>query len=135
MERHGPFTKLPDHIKRANRGLTPEGVQLFPVHSGKWISYYHMLHAVDWSIQLWKKENIYKKKIYYYQFDKIIGTVVKRNSITVYNTSKAIVVVSKKGEIITAYPVLEEEIEDSLTVYLKSRTFQEYNELYFTGSG
>lgn len=78
MERHGPITTMAQQIKRANKGITPEGIPGKPVHSGRWSSHYSMLQAIEESQNLWQAENSRKRVCYVFKFDRDIGIVVKK---------------------------------------------------------
>jgi hypothetical protein len=119
IERHSPMTKLHHHIERAEKGITPEGIQLAPVHSGRWNSYYAMFQAVESSRIQWKKENQKKKVVYRFEFDKTIGFVVKRFTKERIETKNALVVINKQGLVITAFPALESADNTTNKIFLK----------------
>ncbi len=116
MERHSPLTKIEQHKKRAQKGITPEGIQLNPVHSGRWNSYYIMLHIIDVAQNLWLKNNTRRKECYIFRCDKIIGTVIKQFTKEAISTRMAFVVINKKGEVVTAFPMVESENNENAIV-------------------
>ncbi len=107
MERHSPLTTIDQHIKRAVIGITPEGIQSFPVHSGRRNSHYPMLYAIDTAKKLWKEQTLQKKISYKLRFDKTIGFVTKRFTKVRVETKMAIVVINENGLVVTAFPILE----------------------------
>jgi len=118
MERHSPLTKIEQHKKRAQKGITPEGIQLNPVHSGRWNSYYIMLHIIEAAQDVWFKSNKKRKECYVFKCDKVIGTVVKRLTKETIPTSMAFVVINKHGDIVTAFPMLESENENAIFLHI-----------------
>lgn len=116
MERHSPLTKIEQHKKRAQKGITPEGIQLNPVHSGRWNSYYIMLYIIEAAQNSWVKNNTKRKECYIFKCDKAIGTVVKRLTKETITTRMAFVVINKKGEVVTAFPMVESENNENVIV-------------------
>lgn len=123
MERHGPVTTITQHIKRAKNGVSPDGILGNPVHSGRWNSFYSLLQAVETSIQMWEDEGIKKKKCYVFKFDKSIGEVVKQLTDEREKSQIAFVVINKKGQVITAFPVLESavNVNDIIPLIMKEK--------------
>ena len=123
MERHGPITTIPEHIERAKKGISPDGIQGNPVHSGRWNSFYSLLQAVETAQQMWAAEGLKKKKRYVFKFDKGIGVVVKQMTDEKEISQIAFVVINKQGQVITAFPVLESDInpDDIIPVIMKEK--------------
>jgi len=122
LERHSPLTKISEHIKRAENGITPEGIQLDPIHSGRWNSYYPMCQAIETARTLWGEQNQKTKKCYKFKFDKTIGFVIKRYTKEKVETQMAFVVITKVGLVITAYPVIERADDLKDIIFLKFST-------------
>jgi len=118
MERHGPITTMAQHTKRAKNGVSPDGVRGNPTHSGRWNSYYSLLQAVETAKQMWDSEGLKKKKCYVFKFDKIIGVVVKQLTDEREKSQIAFVVINKKGQVITAFPILESAVDVNDIIHL-----------------
>lgn len=109
LERHSPMTRFTEHVKRANEGITPEGIPMNAVASGRWYSYHTMLQAVEAARVRWLETGKKEKACYVFRFTLDIGYVVEKNTKNRVDTPFGFVVINKKGVIVTAFPVLHSE--------------------------
>jgi hypothetical protein len=107
MERHGPMTRLDEQVKRAKKGITPDGVKGKPVDSGRWSSHFPLFQAIKICKKLWEDENRKTKRSFVVKFNQKIGVVVKSDTKEIIETLMARIVINKQGFIITAFPILE----------------------------
>ncbi len=115
LERHGPMLNRKDIQERALTGFIPFSKHNGrPVDSARWLKHKDLLISVDSALTHWDAGRRPKGGAYNFAFDYPIGDGCEKGSTEQLETSIARVII-RRGEVVTAYPVLRPKFDVDIT--------------------
>ena len=105
--RHSPVLSIEEIWQRAQTGDIPfSGMSGRPVSSARWLRHRDLLRAVDSALWHWQSGRRPKHGGFAFRFEHPIGEGYRKGDSTLLTTDSALVVI-RRGNIITAFPVLD----------------------------